>query len=369
MQKRWRFSFLDGESIGGLIIIASRFLPRLLVAVVAVSLSVLLQPTAEMAGFVPAGRVLDAALGLVLALLALGLQRVLPRWPLRTLVGACLGALAGALAGRLLWSLWPDAGAGVPAAWRGLVALVLLYTGVTLGAAKGEAFRLASIKNQWIGDEPRIAPKIIDTSVIIDGRIADVVSSGFIDGRLIVPQFVLRELQQVADSSETLKRARGRKGLEILNNMKKMPSIRVEISATDFPDVQDVDMKLIELARRTGGKLLTNDFNLNKVARVRDIPVLNINELANALKPVVLPGEPMKVCIIKEGKEPNQGVAYLDDGTMVVVDDGKSRVGQTVNIVITSVLQTTAGKMFFGRCHRPGTTSTTTAAASHGAAT
>ena len=342
---------------GGVTIIAKRFLPPLLVVIASVTLAVVLHPTGSTADpFTVASRGLDATLGLGLAVLALGLRHVLPRLPLRTLLGGFAGALAGAVAIRLLWSLWGEAGDGVPAAWRGLISLALLYAGAAVGAAKGESFRLASLKEQWIGDEPRIAPKIIDTSVIIDGRIADVAESGFLDGRLIVPQFVLRELQQVADSSDSLKRARGRKGLETLNGMKKMPSIQVEISHADFPDIPDVDMKLIELAQRTGGKVITNDFNLNKVARVRDIPVLNINELANALKPVVLPGEPMRVFIIKEGKEPNQGVAYLDDGTMVVVDDGKPLVGQTVNIVITSVLQTTAGKMFFGRCDQQAAT-------------
>ena len=310
----------------------------------------LLRPVSTLLTFSPATRAAaDAGFGLALAGVALALRAFLPRVPLRTLAGGCAGALVGALAARVLWGLWPEAAAGVPPVWRGLGSLALLYTGAAVGAAKGAAFRPHALKQLWLEGQSSSTSKIVDTSVIIDGRLADVIDTGFLDGRLIVPHFVLRELQQVADSSDPLKRARGRKGLETLNNIKKMPSVQVEIPQTDFPAIPEVDLKLIELARRTGGKVITNDFNLNKVARVRDVPVLNINELANALKPVVLPGEPMKVFILKEGKEPNQGVAYLDDGTMVVVDDGRPLVGQTVDIVITSVLQTTAGKMFFGR--------------------
>ncbi|MFQ5720022.1 MAG: PIN/TRAM domain-containing protein [Acidobacteriota bacterium] len=294
------------------------------------------------------GPVLDAALGLLMAAVVVGLHRSVSRLPLRTVLGGTAGFLAGGLVVRLLWPFWPEAGPGGQGRW--LVALALLYATTAVGGTKGATFRLDGVKNAWCGEAPRVASKIVDTSVIIDGRLNDVAETGFLDGQLLVPQFVLRELQQVADSSDPLKRARGRKGLESLNSMKKLPQIRIEVTQMDFPAIPDVDMKLIELAQRTGGKIITNDFNLNKVARVRDVPVLNINDLANALKPVVLPGEPMRVFIIKEGKEPNQGVAYLDDGTMVVVDDGKPLVGQKVNIVITSVLQTTAGKMFFGRC-------------------
>ena len=191
--------------------------------------------------------------------------------------------------------------------------------------------------------------KILDTSVIIDGRIADVCETGFIDGTLVIPQFVLKELQLVADSSDSLKRNRGRRGLDILQKIKKMSGIEVTISDVDFPGVHEVDLKLIELARTLRGKIVTNDFNLNKVAQLRGVEVLNVNDLANSLKPVVLPGEIMKVFILKEGKEYNQGVAYLDDGTMVVVDNARKMISKTIDIVVTSVLQTTAGKMIFGR--------------------
>ena len=190
---------------------------------------------------------------------------------------------------------------------------------------------------------------MLDTSVIIDGRIADVCETSFIDGTLVIPQFVLRELQLVADSSDPLKRNRGRRGLDILQRMQKMSNITVQIVEEDYPQLREVDLKLIELARAYEGKIVTNDFNLNKVAQLQGVPVLNINELANALKPVVLPGEIMRVFILKEGKEYNQGVAYLDDGTMVVVDNAKKMISKTIDISVTSVLQTTAGKMIFGK--------------------
>src|SRR6516164_5692340 len=194
----------------------------------------------------------------------------------------------------------------------------------------------------------------LDTSVIIDGRIADIAETGFLDGVLVIPQFVLRELQLVADSSDSMKRNRGRRGLDILQRLQKMPELSVQIIEDDFPQVREVDMKLIELAKVYGCKIVTNDFNLNKVAQLHKVEVLNINELANALKPVVLPGEIMRVFILKEGKEYNQGVAYLDDGTMVVVDNARRMISKTIDITVTSVLQTTAGKMIFGRFDERG---------------
>jgi uncharacterized protein YacL len=189
----------------------------------------------------------------------------------------------------------------------------------------------------------------LDTSVIIDGRIADIAETGFLDGVLVIPQFVLRELQLVADSADSLKRNRGRRGLDILQRIQKIATLQVQIVEDDFPAVREVDMKLIELAKLMEGKIVTNDFNLNKVAQLQGVEVLNINELANSLKPIVLPGEGMRVFILKEGKEYNQGVAYLDDGTMVVVDNARKMIGKTVDIAVTSVLQTTAGKMIFGK--------------------
>jgi uncharacterized protein YacL len=230
-----------------------------------------------------------------------------------------------------------------------LLAVALGYIGLTLGVKKASQFewlKLPFFQNQGKGTT---SYKILDTSVIIDGRIADLVDTGFFDGVIVVPQFVLRELQYVADSSDALKRNRGRRGLDILQRLQKRADVNVHVSETDFPDIRDVDMKLIELAKQMGGKIVTNDFNLNKISGLRGVQVLNINELANALKPVVLPGETMKVFILKEGKESNQGVAYLDDGTMVVADNARRVIGKTVTIEVTSVLQTTAGKMIFGR--------------------
>lgn len=232
---------------------------------------------------------------------------------------------------------------------QALYVVVLGYLGLVVGAKQGE--RVVSDAVKAFFRDPPAAPhkKILDTSVIIDGRIFDITDSGFVDGTLIVPQFVLNELQQIADSDDALRANRGRRGLEILRKLQKSPDVDVQISDLDFPDHADVDAKLIELSKQLSGQLVTNNFNLNKVARLRGVPVLNINELANALKPVVLPGETMAVELIKEGKEAGQAVAYLDDGTMVVVDDSDDLIGETIDVVVTSVLQTTAGKMIFGK--------------------
>ena len=226
---------------------------------------------------------------------------------------------------------------------------MLPYLGLVLGAKQGEWLEPARLVTLFRAAGPQRRYKILDTSVIIDGRICDVCETGFMDGTLVIPQFVLKELQLVADSGDSLKRNRGRRGLDILQKIQKMSGIEVVISDMDFPEVKEVDLKLIELARALQGKIVTNDFNLNKVAQLRGVAVLNVNELANSLKPVVLPGEIMKVFILKEGKEYNQGVAYLDDGTMVVVDNARKMISKTIDIVVTSVLQTTAGKMIFGR--------------------
>jgi uncharacterized protein YacL len=230
-----------------------------------------------------------------------------------------------------------------------VIIIVLPYLGLVLGARNGEWLRPAKLATLFRDARPEQRYRILDTSVIIDGRVAEVVETGFLDGTLVVPQFVLKELQLIADSADALRRNRGRRGLDILHRIQKMAGVEVIISDVDFPNVQEVDLKLIELARSMMGRIVTNDFNLNKVAQLRGIEVLNINELANSLKPVVLPGEAMNVFIIKEGKEHNQGVAYLDDGTMVVVDNARSKIGRSLDIVVTSVLQTTAGRMIFGR--------------------
>lgn len=264
-------------------------------------------------------------------------------------VGSVLGIIGATLISLVLEHALPDDFATVAFFQIGALSL-MTYCGLVVGAAKGEMLNLAAFGGVF-GSEvaTRESFKILDTSVIIDGRIADLLETGFVDGAIIVPQFVLRELQMVADSSDSGKRNRGRRGLDILQRIQKLPKATVKIVEDDFPNVQDVDMKLIELAKLYDCKIVTNDFNLNKVAQLRGIEVLNTNELANALKPVVLPGEIMRVFILKEGKEHSQGVAYLDDGTMVVVDNARRMISKTIDITVTSVLQTTAGKMIFGR--------------------
>jgi len=224
------------------------------------------------------------------------------------------------------------------------------YLGLVLGSRRGGELRVDALDGIF-GKEPSRAEsvKLLDTSVLIDGRIADICDAQFLEGVLGVPQFVLHELQMVADSADPLKRQRGRRGLEVLQRIQKMPQVKVRILEEDFPPAGDVDHKLVELARRTGAKIITNDFNLNKVATVQGLSVLNVNQLAHVLKPVVLPGEPMRVLILREGKEANQGVAYLDDGTMVVVDGARRMINKSVDVTVTSVHQTTAGKMIFGR--------------------
>jgi uncharacterized protein YacL len=197
--------------------------------------------------------------------------------------------------------------------------------------------------------ESDISYKILDTRVIIDGRIADICDTGFLEGILVIPNFVLHELQMIADSADSIKRNRGRRGLDILNKMQKDQSIMVKISDMDFPEIHEVDAKLVKLGKVMKGKIITNDFNLNKVAEFNGVPVLNINQLSNALKPVVLPGEEMRVTLIKEGKDPNQAIGYLDDGTMVVVENGRKKLNEEVDVIVTSVLQTTAGRMIFTR--------------------
>ncbi|OOM11210.1 PIN/TRAM domain-containing protein [Clostridium saccharobutylicum] len=192
-------------------------------------------------------------------------------------------------------------------------------------------------------------PKILDTSVIIDGRIFDICETGFVEGPLVIPNFVLDELRHISDSSDSLKRNRGRRGLDILNKIQKELSIETQIVDDDFPKIAEVDAKLLKLAQKMNGKVITNDYNLNKVAEFQGVPVLNINELSNAIKPVVLPGEEMKIDIVKDGKESSQGVAYLDDGTMIVVESGRKYIGQTTLVIVTSVLQTAAGRMIFAK--------------------
>ncbi len=234
------------------------------------------------------------------------------------------------------------------------VTLVLSYLGVTIVLNRKEEFSFFTnpfLKRSLgaLGKEQALPPKILDTSVIIDGRIMDICKTGFIEGQIIVPGFVLEELRHIADSPDLLKRNRGRRGLDILNKMQKELDIDVVILNKDYEEITEVDSKLVKLAQDLGGEIVTNDFNLNKVCELQGVAVLNINELANAVKPVVLPGEEMLAQIIKDGKEAGQGVAYLDDGTMIVVEGGKRYIGDTIEVLVTSVLQTSAGRMIFAK--------------------
>lgn len=294
------------------------------------------------------GAVAGAVAGLSIVLTELRLRIV----PLKKLIGAAIGAVVGMLGGFLIAFIIGRASANDSTQLFLQVAILVLaaYAGASVGASKGDLLNLNALGG-LVGGETQSSQtfRILDTSVIIDGRIADIAETGFLDGTLAIPQFVLRELQLVADSADSMKRNRGRRGLDVLHRIQKMPHLAVHILEDDFPNIREVDMKLIELGKVYGCKIVTNDFNLNKVAQLHGVEVLNINELANALKPIVLPGETMRVFVLKEGKEYNQGVAYLDDGTMVVVDNARKMISRTIDIAVTSVLQTTAGKMIFGR--------------------
>lgn len=295
--------------------------------------------------------VYGALIGVIIGMIVIYLEHLVKKAQFKVIWGATMGVWGGIIFGWLLSSIYrilsPDK---ITSQFISFVSLIILpYMGFIIGLKKSEWFNPVTLFTFLRERTAGRSYKILDTSVIIDGRIMDVCDTGFIEGTLVVPQFVLRELQQIADSSDPLKRQRGRRGLDILQKLQKSSTIFVMVSELDFPEVKDVDSKLIELAKQLDAKIVTNDFNLNKVAQLHRIPVLNINELSNALKPVVLPGEIMKVFIIKEGKEKDQGVAYLDDGTMVVVDNARKMIGKNIDITVTSVLQTTAGKMIFGR--------------------
>jgi uncharacterized protein YacL len=297
------------------------------------------------------GELPNIAFGLALGALIVVFELRLKNTSVTHMLGALLGGAVGLLAAKTIGAAmyWANLSDGKVVFLHSVILLALPYLGLVLGARRGEWLEPANLVGLFRATGPRKRYRILDTSVIIDGRIADICETGFMDGTLVIPQFVLKELQLVADSSDSMKRNRGRRGLDILQKIQKMSGVDVMISDMDFPEVREVDLKLIELARAMQGKIVTNDFNLNKVAQLRGVDVLNINELANSLKPVVLPGEIMKVFVLKEGKEYNQGVAYLDDGTMVVVDNARKMIGKTIDVVVTSVLQTTAGKMIFGR--------------------
>ncbi len=302
------------------------------------------------------GGVVAGAIGAAVATVIGGLLcisdrylRTVPLWTyLYGLAGLIVGLFAGALGNYVVGKL-PIQDPRVAQVLSLLVYIVCAYFGLILGLWKGPEYRAGDEGELEFGMGQTSSPKILDTSVIIDGRIADICETGFLEGPLIVPQFVLKELQHIAGSPDSIKRNRGRRGLDILQRIQKNVDMTVRIVDHDFPKIREVDAKLVALGKVLKGKVLTNDFNLNKVAELQGVPVLNVNQLANAVKPVVLPGEVMNVYIMKEGKEYGQGVAYLDDGTMVVVDNARRHVGKNIDVAVTSVLQTTAGRMIFTR--------------------
>jgi uncharacterized protein YacL len=296
----------------------------------------------------------SAAFGTIIALLIIGFEIRARKASLKTLIGAAIGSTLGIIGAYLIGMLISSQDINtVPGEMKVFLTIALAffmgYIGLMVGAAKGDFIDLSALGGIFSDKNVKRDYRVLDTSVIIDGRIADVAETGFLGGTLIIPNFILAELQQVADSPDSSKRQRGRRGLDMLQRLRNNSKLDIQIVETDFPAVKEVDLKLIELGKQLDAVIVTNDFNLNKVSQLRGVQVLNINELANALKPVVLPGEAMRVFILKEGKEYNQGVAYLDDGTMVVVDNARRLIGKTADIAVTSVLQTTAGKMIFGR--------------------
>lgn len=300
-------------------------------------------------------------IGMAVGGFAILIQYLFGRFPLRIILGGLAGLYGGLIAGGLLtystgslFHMTMEQTAPMDI----FVGMIMGYFGLVTGIRAGREFQHAgSILSFWLEGYRAIPPKILDTSVIIDGRIADICATGFLEGIFYLPQFVILELQYIADSPDSLKRARGRRGLDVLQRMRTMAQIQVHITDEDFPNIKDVDAKLVALARRMKARILTNDLNLNKVAELQGVRVLNINDLANAVKPVVLPGEIMKIYLVKEGKEYGQAIAYLDDGTMIVVDNARKLIGKNVDVIVTSVLQTSAGRMIFGRLREDGESS------------
>ena len=298
-----------------------------------------------------------ALAGFAFAVAVIFFEMRLRKASLRRLIGAATGSIMGILGAYLISLILTHT--TMPESTRSFfslaIFLVMTYIGLVIGASKGDMLNLQAFGGVFGTERSnKHSYKLLDTSVIIDGRVADVADALFLEGTIIIPHFVLRELQLVADSADPLKRQRGRRGLEVLQRIQKMPHLDVQMADDDFAHIAEVDMKLVELAKRYDAKVVTNDFNLNKVATLQGIEIMNVNQLANALKPVVLPGEVMRVFILREGKEYGQGVAYLDDGTMVVVDGARKMINKTIDINVTSVHQTTAGKMIFGRYDERG---------------
>lgn len=293
--------------------------------------------------------------GILIAVLAIILEENVKKTPLRIVAGGSVGLIVGLIVANLIT---------YPLIYRvfennplNLIAYlifncVLGYVGLSVGMKKGDELEFHHLWSNTVrlpAQKRDGNAKIIDTSVIIDGRIADICDAGFVEGVLIIPNFVLQELQHIADSSDPIKRTRGKRGLDILQKIQNQSVNKVEIIETDYPEIKEVDAKLVALAKDLNAKIVTNDSNLYKVAELQGVSVLNINHLASALKPVVLPGEVMHINILKEGKEDGQGIAYLDDGTMIVVDHARRRIGQEMDVLVTSVLQTTGGRMIFAK--------------------
>lgn len=306
------------------------------------------------AGYVYGGHlgfaIQGAVLGVLLGLLSSGIELVLRKVSFGYIIGGLIGLSMGLIAAHLL--LLPFV-AILSSEHRAIASFAVYagfgYSGFFVGLHRGKNLTIPALMRLFKGQEPEQDVKLLDTSVIIDGRIADIVEAGFAEGVFVVPSFILQELQYIADSPDPMRRTKGRRGLDILHRMQKLTNIKVNIVQEDFPRIKEVDAKLIALAKMYNAKIITNDFNLNKVAQLQAVSVLNVNELANVLKPVVLPGESLNVFVVKEGKEHNQGVAYLDDGTMVVIENGRRLIGKNTDATVTSVLQTTAGRMIFAR--------------------
>lgn len=276
------------------------------------------------------------------------LDEVLNRYPMKEILMYIIGLGIGLYVASLVTNAFKM----TPSSLVSQTLIIFIYMGLGCFGVYLVHLKKSEIKG-WISKTGDIlsqsTPKVLDTSVIIDGRILDIICTGFVEGKIIIPSFVLDELRHIADSSDSLKRNRGRRGLDILNELKNTKMIPVEIMEIDYPELEEVDSKLLKLASEIQGKVVTNDFNLNKVARLQKVQVLNINELANAIKQVVLPNEEMTVLVVKEGKEQDQGLAYLNDGTMIVIEGGKKHVGYTIKVVVSTVLQTSAGRMIFAK--------------------
>ena len=287
--------------------------------------------------------------GIFFAILALSVEKVIKHIPLKLLVGGTIGLVAGLSVAKLVgYGFTGLENTTVRIAVYIILSCIFGYIGMVLGSIKVEELRLPNWTWFMRGmSRSGQSSKILDTSVIIDGRIADIVATGFLGGVLVIPEFVLQELQHIADSSDSTRRVRGRRGLDVIKRLQQEKLVEVRIDRQDFENLNDVDAKLVALALRLNAKIMTNDYNLAKVAEVQGIRVLNINQLANALKPVVLPGEVLRLQILKEGKEHGQGIAYLEDGTMVVVENASRHLGKEVDVSVTSILQTTAGRLIF----------------------